>query len=67
MMLERFVDAAEGLLISPMQGQVVELEQPHDLREIPVLNYRMLYRIRGERLQIVTLFHGSREFPTDLD
>jgi len=41
-------------------GRIVpELDDPN-IRELILRNYRLIYRILGEKVQIVRLFHGSR-------
>ncbi len=36
------------------------------IREVIVDPYRVVYRFRGEAVEIITVFRGSRSFPTDL-
>ncbi len=50
------------LLKFPRMGRMVpEIEDPV-LREIIWLKYRIIYRIRLEQIEIVTIFHGNRDF-----
>lgn len=42
---------------------VPELEQPM-LREIIVGSYRIVYRVISDQVQILTVVHGARRFPT---
>jgi plasmid stabilization system protein ParE len=52
--------AAEGLGRFPRSGRIVpELNDP-DVREIVLGNYRIVHRVRGELVEILTVYHGAR-------
>ena len=56
----RLCEKVENLILFPKIGRVVpELDEPN-IRELILRNYRIIYRILGEKIQIVRLFHGSR-------
>ena len=40
-------------------GRVLEWDRP-DVREIPVGNYRAIYRLRNNTVEILTVIHGAR-------
>ena len=47
----------------PMAGRVVpELEQD-DVREVLLRSYRIVYRVLGEEVHVLTVFEGRRLFP----
>ncbi len=59
-----FYDQVKEKLINltefPKIGRKVpELDDPN-IRELILRNYRLIYRIQGEKIQIVRLIHGSR-------
>lgn len=56
---------AETLRRFPSLGRVVpEMSgNPHPPRELLIDDYRLVYRIRRKKVEIVTLFHGMRLFP----
>ena len=57
---EQVREKVENLIQFPKMGRVVyELDEPN-IRELILRNYRIIYRILGEKIQIVRLFHGSR-------
>jgi len=57
---EQVREKVENLILFPKMGRVVpELDEPN-IRELILRNYRIIYRILGEKIQIVRLFHGSR-------
>lgn len=63
LMVSRLAAAPSRLIQFPEQGRVVpEFAQP-DLRELIVRPYRLVYRLRGELVEIATVFHATRMFP----
>ena len=61
----RFVDAlidhAEAILAdNPRSGRSVpEIDNP-DIRELIYRGYRIVYRLNGDRIEILTVFEGHR-------
>ena len=52
--------AVERLVVFPRSGRVVpELCDPN-IREIILGNYRIVYRISGDLVEILTVWHGAR-------
>jgi toxin ParE1/3/4 len=52
---------AERLTAFPMIGRVVPEAQTENVREILYRSYRIIYRIVGERVDVLTVVHGSRD------
>ena len=44
-----------------MMGRVVPEAQLEDIREILYRTYRIIYRIIGERVEVIAVIHGSRD------
>jgi plasmid stabilization system protein ParE len=62
----RIVAAAEGISERPRSGRIVpEMEDPH-IREKILGNYRLIYRLKHEAVEIVTVIHGARLLDTDI-
>jgi toxin ParE1/3/4 len=60
----RIVRSVERLAAFPQSGRVVpELNRP-DVREVIVRPYRVVYRYREGKVEIVTVFRASRLLPT---
>ena len=62
---DRFADkawqAADSLQAMPDRGRLVpELHHP-DYRELLLGNYRLVYRVYAERIEITALLHGRRD------
>ena len=59
----RIVTAVERLHSFPESGRIVPERQDPAIREVIVTPYRIVYRLRREVAEVVTVFRGSREFP----
>jgi toxin ParE1/3/4 len=60
-LVEQVVLSVERLLRFPRLGRVVPEAQDENIRELVHQNYRIIYRIAGERIEILTIVHGSRD------
>jgi len=57
---EQVREKVENLILFPKMGRIVpELDDPN-IRELILRNYRIIYKILGEKIQLVRLFHGSK-------
>ena len=62
----RLVAAPGRLLELPESGRMVpEFGRPN-LRELVVRPYRLVYRLRGDVVEVVTVFHAARMFPESM-
>jgi len=52
--------AAEGLRRFPRAGRIVPEVADPDVRETILGNYRIVYRIKRELVEILTVYHGAR-------
>jgi toxin ParE1/3/4 len=57
---QRIVDAVEDLVEFPEMGRVVPEYNSPSLRERIVGNYRIVYRLHSDAVQVVVVTHGSR-------
>lgn len=59
--VDGLIDHAEAVLAdNPRSGRVVpEISHP-DIRELIYRGYRMVYRLQGDALEILTVFEGHR-------
>lgn len=62
------VDKSEFLNEFPQMGKIVpEINDPN-IREIYVYSYRLIYEILNNKISILALIHGRRNFqPSDLE
>ena len=57
----RVVAAVGRLRSHPKLGRVVPEYENETIRELVVASYRVVYRVRGQRVGIVAVVHGSRD------
>lgn len=60
LVIERIVVAVALLETSPRAGRVVPEVGDESLREVIQGNYRIVYRVRHDVVEIATVFHGAR-------
>jgi len=57
--------AAERIEAFPMSGRVVPEANDPAVREIILGNYRIVYRIKRELAEVLTVYHGARLLDPD--
>lgn len=57
---ERAFRATDRLTDYPRSGRVVPELDIEEVREIILGNYRLIYRIREDEVQVLTVHHGAR-------
>ncbi len=50
----------------PLAGRMVPELQRKDVREVILGNYRIVYRVNPDSLDVLTVFEGHRLFPEEL-
>jgi plasmid stabilization system protein ParE len=60
-LVEQVVLSVGKLLQFPRLGRVVPEAQDENIRELVYQNYRIIYRIARERIEILAVVHGSRD------
>jgi toxin ParE1/3/4 len=63
---QKAVVLAESILAQPRLGGRVQEYDRDDLRERQLHKYRIIYRLRGEDIEIVAFLHGARRLPPNL-
>src|ERR1051325_4274220 len=56
----RIETSVDRLLIFPRSGRVVPEFERQEIRELIVQSYRIVYRLQGEDVEILTVHHGAR-------
>ena len=60
------IEQSEYLKSTPNMGRIVpEISNP-DIRELIVKNYRIVYKLINNEIQIITVFESHRRLPLDL-
>ncbi len=52
--------AVERVASFPHSGRVVPETRDPCLREIVLGNYRIMYRVRGDLVDVLTVYHGAK-------
>jgi len=60
LLVERIIAAVDRLGSFPLSGRVVPEVGDESLREVVYGNYRIVYRVKPEVVEIVTVFHSAR-------
>ena len=60
-MAERIVSGVERLRRHPKLGRIVPEYEDETIRELIIGNYRVIYRVRRQRVGILAIIHGSRD------
>ena len=64
--IARIIAQAEIAARMPLAGRVVPERARHDIREVFVRTYRIVYRVRADGIVILTVFEGHRRMPPDV-
>lgn len=62
----RLRERAGKAALNPLAGRMVPERERPDLREVFVASYRIVYRVRADRIDILAVFEGHRNFPPDV-
>ena len=52
--------AVDRLGVFPRSGRIVPETNHPDVREVILGNYRIVYRIRADLIEVLTVYHGAR-------
>jgi addiction module RelE/StbE family toxin len=58
--VQKLIATGESAASAPMAGRVVPEKQRADIREVLLRHYRIVYRIRESRIDILTVFEGHK-------
>lgn len=59
--VERIVLAAERLVDYPKVGRLVPETNDEDVRELLYQKYRIIYRIKEDSIEMLSVIHGARD------
>jgi toxin ParE1/3/4 len=64
--IERMISRGEQLVTFPKSGRKTPEMNRSDIREILEGSYRIIYHIKKDEIEILTVLHGARLFPEHL-
>lgn len=63
--IDTLIQRGESLSNFPKSGRVVPEIDAEDIREIIEGNYRLVYRLKKNAIEILTIFESRRELPVN--
>ncbi len=64
--VDRLTQRVDQLIDHPRSGRMVPKFDDENLRELISHPYRLIYRIKPERIDIIAVFHGAQKLPDPL-
>ena len=61
---DRITRKTETLGRFPLSGHVVPEYETESVRQILEGNYRIIHRVRPDRIEVLAVIHGARELPS---
>lgn len=65
-MVDKLTRRSEQLIVHPHSGRIVPEYEDRQLRELIVFPYRLVYRTKPDRIDIIAVFHGAQQLPESL-
>jgi toxin ParE1/3/4 len=60
--VQDIIQKSESLNSFPIIGRMVPELEDHDIRELMVYSYRLIYKVTSSRIEILALIHGKQDF-----
>lgn len=61
--VDKLTRRVDQLIDHPRSGRIVPKYDDEQLRELIVHPYRLIYRLKPDRIDIIAVFHGARQLP----
>jgi toxin ParE1/3/4 len=65
-MVDRLTRRSQQLVDHPYSGRIVPMYEDRNLRELIVYPYRLIYRVKSDRIDVIAVFHGAQQLPDTL-
>ena len=65
-MVDKLTRRVDQLIDHPRSGRIVPKYDDANLRELIVYPYRLMYRLKSDRVDIIAVFHGAQQLPESL-
>ncbi len=65
-MVDRITQRSSQIAGNPLSGRMVPEYQADDIRELIEKPYRIIYRIKGDQIDVLAVIHGARLLPDEL-
>jgi toxin ParE1/3/4 len=60
-LVARIMKMVRSAAKNPLMGQVVDESSDNNIRERYVQKYRLIYRVKADRIVILAIIHGARD------
>jgi len=64
--VDKLTRRSEQLIAHPRSGRIVPKYDNPELRELIVFPYRLVYRLKPDRIDVIAVFHGAQQLPDSL-
>jgi toxin ParE1/3/4 len=64
--VDKLTRRVDQLIDHPHLGRIVPQYDDINLRELIVYPYRLMYRLKSDRIDIIAVFHGAQQLPDTL-
>lgn len=64
--VDKLTRRIDQLIDHPRSGRIVPKYDDENLRELILPPYRLIYRIKTDRIDIIAVFHGAQQLPDAL-
>ena len=64
--VDKLTRRVDQLIDHPRSGRIVPKYDDENLRELIARPYRLIYRIKPDRIDIIAVFHGAQQLPDSL-
>lgn len=63
--IKSIIEIAENVSLYPLKGRTVPEYQDNKIREVFMHPYRIIYLIKENQIDILSIIHEAREIPSD--
>jgi toxin ParE1/3/4 len=64
--VDKLTRRSRQLIDHPHSGRIVPAYDERNLRELIISPYRLIYRVKIDRIYMIAVFHGARQLPDNL-
>jgi toxin ParE1/3/4 len=65
-MVDRITRRSEQIADHPLSGRRVTEYNADDIRELIEKRYRIIYRVRADRIDVIAVIHGAQLLPEEI-
>lgn len=65
-MVDRITRRSSQIADNPLSGRMVPEYQAQDIRELIEKPYRIIYRVKADRIDVLAVIHGARLLPDEI-